>query len=267
MLSCKSSSYVWAYSFHSLLRLTRTAGYSELLGKLGPPLPFDMLKLGLTRVGILAGVTCHGTQLSRCRRINSAILPWTPATQRKFVNLPVLDRARHHAQRAASQAWSINDLVSEAIRSCSDHATQVLEQNMPGLAVPQIVLTSTAAGPNQLCVHQAGEHDGITSASISAPEKPSLIMSGCENDSTHKQHRNTFPSRTARHASCMCTLLAAPASSLKPETLNLQLSAVRFVLGHFMGSLEFLQSLSPTGLQLALDLPLNRPQNLYPPVV
>ncbi|CAE7443963.1 unnamed protein product, partial [Symbiodinium sp. CCMP2456] len=77
-----------------------------------------------------------------------------PGQERQAMRYSVFDRQRHHVHRLAAQSWSISDLVSEAIRSCSEgtKAAQVLELHLPGVATPQIVLTPATATQQQLCV-------------------------------------------------------------------------------------------------------------------
>ena len=124
-----------------------------LLGKIGPPRPSHLSKLGLSRLDILP------EHLSRFPVVEIPVdqlglFALDPGKHKQVLRFSVFDPDRHHVHRTASQEWSLGDLVSEAVRSYGEpvRAAQVLEQQMPGLAAPQIVLTPQASRPDQLCV-------------------------------------------------------------------------------------------------------------------
>ncbi|OLP77308.1 hypothetical protein AK812_SmicGene42640 [Symbiodinium microadriaticum] len=124
-----------------------------LLGKLGPPRPSHISKLGLARIDL---IPAHLLQypVVEIPVDQLGLFALDPGKPRQVMRFSVFDPDRHHVHRTASQEWSLADLVSEAIRSYGEpvRAAQVLEQQMPGVASPQIVLTPQSARPNELCV-------------------------------------------------------------------------------------------------------------------
>ena len=124
-----------------------------LLGKIGPPRPSHISKLGLARVDILPA---HLSQypVVEIPVDQLGLFALDPGKRKQIMRFSVFDQDRHHVHRTASQEWSLGDLVSEAIRSYGEpvRSAQVLEQYMPGLATPQIVLTPQSSRPNELCV-------------------------------------------------------------------------------------------------------------------
>ncbi|CAE7867077.1 unnamed protein product [Symbiodinium sp. KB8] len=124
-----------------------------LLGKIGPPRPSHISKLSLARVDVLP---THLSQypVAEIPVDQLGLYALDPGKCRQIMRFSVFDQDRHHVHRTASQEWSLSDLVSEAIRSYHEpvRSAQVLEQHMPGLATPQIVLTPQSSRPNELCV-------------------------------------------------------------------------------------------------------------------
>ena len=124
-----------------------------LLGREGPPRPNDISKLGLNRILFLPEHLAR-YPVNEIPVDQLGIYALEPGHARRLLKYSVFDRQRHHQQRTAAYGWSLNDLVSEAVRSSEERikTAQVLTTTMPQLAVPQIVLTPDDTAHNQLCV-------------------------------------------------------------------------------------------------------------------
>ncbi|OLQ06599.1 putative E3 ubiquitin-protein ligase HERC1 [Symbiodinium microadriaticum] len=124
-----------------------------LLGREGPPRPNEISKLGLNRVQFLPEHLAR-YPVSEIPVDQLGLYALEPGHARRLLKYSVFDRQRHHQQRTAAYGWSLNDLVSEAVRSSDERVkvAQVLTTTLPQLAVPQIVLTPAEAAHNQLCV-------------------------------------------------------------------------------------------------------------------
>ncbi|CAE7750061.1 unnamed protein product [Symbiodinium microadriaticum] len=124
-----------------------------LLGREGPPRPHDLSKLSLHRIELLPEHLAR-YPVNEIPVDQLGLFALEPGHSRRVLKFSVFDRQRHHQQRTAAYGWSINDLVSEAIRTADERikTAQILTTTMPQLAVPQIVLTPADAAINQLCV-------------------------------------------------------------------------------------------------------------------
>ncbi|CAE7257171.1 unnamed protein product [Symbiodinium sp. CCMP2592] len=124
-----------------------------LLGKMGPARPSDLSKLGLNRINFLPEYLGR-YPVNEIPVDQLGLFALEPSPARRLLKYSVFDRQRHHSQRTAAYGWSLNDLVSEAIRSADEpiKIVQLITNHMPNLAVPQLVLTPADAAPGELCV-------------------------------------------------------------------------------------------------------------------
>ncbi|CAE7734509.1 unnamed protein product [Symbiodinium sp. CCMP2592] len=77
-----------------------------------------------------------------------------PGHSRNPLRFSVFDRLRHHQQRTAANDWTLQDLVTEAVRTAGERirSVHILTSFLPDLAVPQLVLTPADAAMGHLCV-------------------------------------------------------------------------------------------------------------------
>ena len=124
-----------------------------LLGREGPPRPSAISKMGASAVAVLPEYLSR-YPVNEIPVDQLGLFGLEAGHPRRLLRFSVFDRLRHHQHRTAAYEWSLQDLVTEAVRAAGERVktVQVLTSHVPDLAVPQLVLTPADSAPGQLCV-------------------------------------------------------------------------------------------------------------------